>query len=94
MTSYDFFEIRNGTQRVEKSFVDQGYLQSRVRLERGIEADQARMTLTVTTGPKVDLQFMGITPPGRSSKRSRPSGIAACSTNSVRTPERIACASG
>ena len=59
---YDFFEIRNGTQRVEKSFVDQGYLQSRVRLERGVEADQARMTLTVTTGPKVDLQFMG-TPP-------------------------------
>jgi len=62
---YDFFEIRNGTQRVEKSFVDQGYLQSRVRLERGAEADQARMTLTVTTGPRVDLQFMGVTPPGK-----------------------------
>ncbi len=62
---YDFFAIRNGTQRVEKSFIDQGYLQSRVRLERGVEADQARMTLTVTSGPKVDLQFTGAMPPGK-----------------------------
>ena len=33
--NYDFFEIRNGIQRVEESLVEQGYLQSRVRLERG-----------------------------------------------------------
>ena len=62
---YDFFDIRNGTQRVEKFFVDQGYLQSRVRLGRGVEAGQARMMLTVTTGPKVDVQFMGAMPPAK-----------------------------
>jgi outer membrane protein assembly factor BamA/autotransporter translocation and assembly factor TamB len=62
---YDFFEVRNGIQRVEKFFVDHGYLQSRVRLERGVEANQAHLTLTVTLGPKIDLQFMGATPPAK-----------------------------
>ena len=35
--SYDFFDIRNGIQRVEQSLIEQGYLQSRVRLERKVE---------------------------------------------------------
>jgi outer membrane protein assembly complex protein YaeT len=61
--NYDFFKIRNGIQRVEESLVEQGYLQSRVRLERGVEADQAHLTLRVTLGPKVELQFMGAQPP-------------------------------
>jgi hypothetical protein len=62
---YDFFDIRNGTQRVEQLLVEQGYLQSRVRLTRGVEAGQAQLTLTVTTGPKVDVQFTGAEPPGK-----------------------------
>jgi outer membrane protein insertion porin family len=62
---YDFFEIRNGVQRVEQSFVDSGYLQSRVRLERAVEGEVARLTLHVMTGPKVDVQFMGVTPPAK-----------------------------
>jgi outer membrane protein assembly factor BamA len=61
--SYDFFEIRNGIQRVEESFIDQGYLQSRVRLERGVEGNEARLTLRAVPGPRVDLQFTGATPP-------------------------------
>ena len=52
---YDFFEIRNGIQRVEQSLIKQGYLQSRVRLERRVEGDQAHLTLNVTLGPRVDL---------------------------------------
>jgi outer membrane protein assembly complex protein YaeT len=60
---YDFFEIRNGIQRVEKSLVEQGYLQSRVKLDRGVEADEAHLTLRVTLGPRVDLTFVGATPP-------------------------------
>jgi outer membrane protein assembly complex protein YaeT len=60
---YDFFKIRNGIQRVEESLVEQGYLQSRVKLERGVEANQADLTLRVTLGPKVELQFMGAQPP-------------------------------
>ncbi|HEU4694092.1 MAG TPA: translocation/assembly module TamB domain-containing protein [Vicinamibacterales bacterium] len=63
--TYDFFEIRNGIQRVEESLIEQGYLQSRVRLERGVEGNQARLTLRVVPGPRVDLQFMGATPPSK-----------------------------
>ncbi len=63
--SYDFFEIRNGIQRVEESFIEQGHLQSRVQLERGVEANEARLTLRVTPGPRVDLQFTGATPPSK-----------------------------
>ena len=60
---YDFFEIRNGIQRLEGSLMEQGYLQSRVGLERRVEGEQARLTLRVTPGPRVDVQFMGTTPP-------------------------------
>jgi outer membrane protein assembly factor BamA/autotransporter translocation and assembly factor TamB len=63
--TYDFFEIRNGIERIEESFIERGYLQSRVRLERGVEGNQARLTLRVVPGPRVDLQFMGATPPGK-----------------------------
>jgi outer membrane protein insertion porin family len=60
---YDFFEIRNGIQRVEESLMEQGYLQSRVRLERGVEANEAHLTLQVTRGPRVNLAFKGAMPP-------------------------------
>jgi outer membrane protein assembly complex protein YaeT len=60
---YDFFEIRNGIQRVEESLIEQGYLESRVRLERGVEAAQAHLKLHVTLGPRVSLEFKGATPP-------------------------------
>jgi outer membrane protein assembly complex protein YaeT len=60
---YDFFEIRNGVERVEQSLMDQGYLQSRVKLERGVEADQAHLTLQVTLGPRVSVTYKGAAPP-------------------------------
>jgi outer membrane protein assembly complex protein YaeT len=60
---YDFFEIRNGIQRVERSLIERGYLQSRVRLERRVEGDQAHLTLRVAPGPRMDVEFMGATPP-------------------------------
>jgi outer membrane protein assembly factor BamA/autotransporter translocation and assembly factor TamB len=69
--AYDFFEIRNGIQRVEESFIERGYLQSRVRLERGVEGNQARLTLRVVPGPRVDLQFMGATPPAEVTEEVR-----------------------
>ena len=68
---YDFFEIRNGIQRVEQSLVDQGYVQSRVRLERGAEGEQTRLTLRVTPGPKIDLAFKGAMPPSKIQERVR-----------------------
>jgi outer membrane protein assembly factor BamA len=41
----------------------QGYLQSRIRLERKVEGDQAYLTLHVRRGPRVDVRFDGLTPP-------------------------------
>ncbi|HZM59425.1 MAG TPA: translocation/assembly module TamB domain-containing protein [Vicinamibacterales bacterium] len=61
--NYDFFKIRNGVERVEESLMEQGYLQSRVRLERKVESQRADLTLKVMRGPMVDIQFMGATPP-------------------------------
>ena len=41
----------------------QGFLQSRIRLERKVEGDQAYLTLRVRRGPRVDIRFDGATPP-------------------------------
>jgi outer membrane protein insertion porin family len=61
--TYDFFKIRDGIQRLERSLIVQGYLQSRVRLERQIEGGNAHLTLRVTRGPIVEMEFTGVTPP-------------------------------
>ena len=62
---YDFFAIRKGIDRIEQSFMEQGYLQSKVRLERTVEAESAQLTLKVTRGPLVEIGFEGVTPPGK-----------------------------
>jgi len=41
----------------------QGFLQSRIRLERKVEGNDAFLTLHVRRGPKVDIRFDGATPP-------------------------------
>ena len=61
--SYDFFAVRRGVERIEETFLEQGYLQSRVRLERKVEGDSADLTLRVVRGPLVELRFEGATPP-------------------------------
>jgi outer membrane protein insertion porin family len=61
--TYDFFEIRNGIRRVEESLVAQGYLQSRVRLERKADGGRTHLHLRVTAGPQVALVFKGADPP-------------------------------
>jgi outer membrane protein assembly factor BamA/autotransporter translocation and assembly factor TamB len=60
---YDFFAIRDETTEVENALVQQGFLQSRIRLERKVEGDDAYLTLHVTRGPRVDVRFDGVTPP-------------------------------
>jgi outer membrane protein assembly factor BamA/autotransporter translocation and assembly factor TamB len=61
--SYDFFLIRDETQEVEETLMKQGFLQSRIRLERKVEGDQASLILHVRRGPRVDVRFDGLTPP-------------------------------
>ena len=56
---YDFFDVRNGMERVEQLFMEQGHLQSRARLDRRVEDEQAYLTLKVEPGPRVDIEFAG-----------------------------------
>ena len=60
---YDFFDVRNGMERVEQFFMEQGHLQSRARLDRRVEGEQAYLTLKVELGPRVDIEFAGAMPP-------------------------------
>jgi outer membrane protein assembly factor BamA/autotransporter translocation and assembly factor TamB len=61
--SYDYFKVRNAIADVESSLVQQGYLQSRVRLERKVDNEQAHLTLRVRRGPRVTVQYQGDMPP-------------------------------
>ena len=60
---YDFFDVRNGMERVEQLFMEQGHLQSRARLDRRVDGEQAYLTLKVEPGPRVDIEFAGAMPP-------------------------------
>lgn len=60
---YDFFVIRDETNEVEEVLMAQGFLQSRIRLERKVEGDDAFLTLRVNRGPRVDIRFDGTSPP-------------------------------
>jgi outer membrane protein assembly complex protein YaeT len=68
---YEFFAARGGVERVEKLYMESGYLQSRVRLERQIDNDKASLTLRVTSGPIVELRFEGATPPSKIQQKIR-----------------------
>jgi hypothetical protein len=59
---YEFFTARAGVERVEAYYLDAGYLQARVRLDRSVENEQANLTLRVISGPLVELRFEGPAP--------------------------------
>jgi outer membrane protein assembly factor BamA/autotransporter translocation and assembly factor TamB len=61
--SFDFFVVRDETKEVEEQLMQQGFLQSRIRLERKVEGDEAYLTLRVRRGPRVNIRFDGVTPP-------------------------------
>ena len=63
--AYEYFDARRGLERIDKLYLESGYLQARVRLDRRIESDQAHLTLHVSSGPVVDLHFEGATPPSK-----------------------------
>ncbi len=68
---YEFFAARAGLERVEERCLEAGYLQSRVRLDRKVDNDQAALTLRVTSGPIVDLRFEGVVPPSKIQRQVR-----------------------
>jgi outer membrane protein assembly complex protein YaeT len=69
--AYEFFAARNGLERVERLYLERGYLQSRVRLEHEIHDGTAALMLRVASGPIVDLRFEGITPPSKIQQQVR-----------------------
>jgi outer membrane protein assembly complex protein YaeT len=63
--TYDYFAARRGLERIDNHRLDTGYLESQVRLVRDIQPERAALTLRATSGPVVELQFDGATPPGK-----------------------------
>jgi len=63
--AYEFFAARSGVERIEDLYIESGYLQARVRLERQVQDDKANLTLRVISGPIVALRYEGATPPSK-----------------------------
>ena len=61
--TYDYFAARRGVQRIEEFYRERGYLQSRVRVERKVDEQTVEVALRVDPGPRVDLQFAGVSLP-------------------------------
>ena len=91
---YDFFTIRRGLQRIEERLIEQGHLQSRVRLERQVQAD--RQQSMFKSGP-VRWWSCSSTALHRQPKFKSPfvvNGIAASSTSSEVTRESMRFGAG
>jgi outer membrane protein insertion porin family len=61
--SYDFFTVRRSLQRIEEHLIEQGRLQSRVRLDRHVDGAEASLQVRVTPGPPVVIEYQGAAPP-------------------------------
>ena len=53
--AYDYFAVRNGVDRIERDYMERGYLEARVRLSREVTEQTVGLRLEVTAGPRVDL---------------------------------------
>jgi outer membrane protein assembly factor BamA/autotransporter translocation and assembly factor TamB len=69
--TYEFFTARSGLERIEEHYLEAGFLQSRVRLDRTVDNDKANLALRVTSGPLVELRFEGMTPPSKTQREIR-----------------------
>ena len=61
---YDALKVRKGVERLDNFFVKQGYLESRVRLDRDESANGVDLTVRIELGPAVEMTFQGATLPG------------------------------
>jgi hypothetical protein len=92
---YDFFVIRDETKEVEEALMKQGFLQSRIRLERKVEGNERISDAARQTWPKVDIRFDGDDAAAiDAATRSHRSGSAASSTSSASMLVRRRCANG
>jgi outer membrane protein assembly complex protein YaeT len=68
---YDFFKIRKGADRLEQFYSSHGYLEAQLRLDRQEKGREVEFDVHVDPGPKVTLDFQGMSPSGDLSKRIR-----------------------
>ncbi|MGE3276631.1 MAG: translocation/assembly module TamB domain-containing protein [Vicinamibacterales bacterium] len=61
--AFDYFDARDGVQRIQRYYREHGWLQSHVRLRRTINEGHADLALAIQSGPRVDLRFEGATIP-------------------------------
>ncbi len=60
---FDYFAVRNGVEDIEARLREAGWAQSRVRLDRRIDAATASLGLRIVPGPQVQFVYAGATPP-------------------------------
>jgi outer membrane protein assembly complex protein YaeT len=56
---YDALKVRKGAERLSNFFVKEGYLESRVRLDRDESANGVDVTVRIELGPPVEMTFQG-----------------------------------
>ncbi|MBL8229868.1 MAG: translocation/assembly module TamB domain-containing protein [Bryobacterales bacterium] len=61
---YDFFALRIGMEKLEKSYAKRGLLESSVRLTREMEGKQVDLSVHIEPGPAVSFVYEGWDPPG------------------------------
>jgi outer membrane protein insertion porin family len=69
--SYDYFAVRRGVERIERAYLERGYLQAKVRISRMRTDDEINLDVRITPGPPVTLQFTGAMPPSKIQDRVR-----------------------
>jgi len=62
---FDYFSASDGVEDIEKELRELGWVQSRARLTRKVDAGGVSLVLTVTQGPQVAFSFEGVTPPDK-----------------------------
>ncbi len=62
---FDYFTVSNGVEDIENELRQLGWAQSRVRLDRQVDAAGVSINLRVTPGPQVDFTYTGVTPPAK-----------------------------
>jgi outer membrane protein assembly complex protein YaeT len=68
---YDAFKVRKAAERLDSFFVKQGYLESRVRLDRDEKATGVDLTVRIEPGPRVEMTFQGDNLSGREKSNLR-----------------------
>lgn len=68
---YDFFEIRKGSDKLERMLHRQGHLEAKVSIARDLTGSTANLHVTIEAGPQLQLIYEGWSPSGSLQKQVR-----------------------